>query len=75
MMKFHHANCRTKNSISYTATMYNRTEASHKIDYMHYNPVEAELCESPEQYVYSSYRFYELNENTPSFLTHYADHL
>jgi REP element-mobilizing transposase RayT len=60
---------------AYTATMYNRKVASQKIDYMHHNPVKAELCDSPEQYVYSSYRFYELNENTPEFLTHYADHL
>ena len=54
---------------AYTATMYNRKVASQKIDYMHYNPVKA------EQYVNSSYRFYELNENTPGFLTHYTEHL
>jgi hypothetical protein len=46
-----------------------------KIDYMHYNPVKAGLCEAPEQYLYSSYRFYELNENTSELLTHYAEHL
>jgi len=60
---------------AYSATIYNRKVASQKIDYMHYNPVKAELCEVPEQYLYSSYRFYELNENIPGFLTHYAEHL
>ena len=60
---------------SYSATMYNRKVASQKIDYMHYNPVKAGLCESAEHYVYSSYRFYELNEDNPGFLTHYAEHL
>jgi hypothetical protein len=55
--------------------MYNRNVASQKIDYMHYNPVKANLSETPEQYFYSSYRFYELNENTPGFLTHFEEHL
>ncbi|MDZ7648249.1 MAG: transposase [Cytophagales bacterium] len=60
---------------AYSATMYNRKVASQKIDYMHYNPVKAGLCETPEQYLYSSYRFYELNQNTEKFLIHYAEHL
>jgi REP element-mobilizing transposase RayT len=60
----------------YSATMYNRKVASQKIDYMHYNPVKAGLCEMPEQYKFSSFRFYELNqEDDPGFLTHYAEHL
>ena len=60
---------------SYSATMYNRKVASQKIDYMHYNPVKAGLCEYPEEYVHSSYRFYHLDENNWGFLTHYAEHL
>jgi putative transposase len=59
----------------YSAAMHNREVASQKIDYMHYNPVKAGLCEMPEQYKFSSYRFYELNEDNPGFLTHYAEHL
>ena len=60
---------------SYSATLYNRKVASQKIDYMHYNPVKAGLCKNPENYKYSSYRFYELNEDKWGFLTHYAEHL
>ena len=59
----------------YKATMYNRKVAAQKIDYMHYNPVKAGLCRVPEDYWYSSYRFYELNQDEWGFLTHYEDHL
>ncbi|HRF35305.1 MAG TPA: hypothetical protein PLM56_17500 [Cyclobacteriaceae bacterium] len=31
------------------------------------------LCEFPEDYQYSSARFYELNINDWDFLTHYED--
>jgi hypothetical protein len=55
--------------------MYNREVASQKLDYMHYNPVKAGLCEKPEGYKYSSARFYELNEDEWGFITHYTDHL
>jgi putative transposase len=60
---------------SYPATMYNRRVASQKIDYMHYNPVKARLCESPEDYHYSSAKYYELNRDDWGFITHYAEHL
>lgn len=33
----------------YKATLYNRKVASQKIDYIHYNPVKAGLCVSPEE--------------------------
>src|SRR5690606_17616913 len=29
-----------------------------KLEYIHYNPVKAGLCEKPEDYYYSSARFY-----------------
>ena len=45
------------------------------IDYMHYNPVKAGLCEKPEDYWYSSARYYELNEDDWGFLTQYEEHL
>ncbi len=42
-----------------------------KLEYIHYNPVKAGLCELPEDYKYSSAAFYEKNESTWSFLEHY----
>lgn len=59
----------------YKATMYNEKVASQKIDYMHYNPVKAGLCDMPEDYKYSSARFYELNKDEWGFITNYCDHL
>ena len=44
-----------------------------KLEYIHYNPVKAGLCALPEDYQYSSARFYELNINDWNFLTHYED--
>jgi hypothetical protein len=44
-----------------------------KLEYIHYNPVKAGLCALPEDYLYSSARFYELNVNDWDFLTHYED--
>lgn len=59
----------------YKATMYNRKVASQKIDYMHYNPIKALLCIDPEDYKYSSAKYYELNVDDWGFLTHYEEHL
>ena len=55
--------------------MYNRKVASQKIDYMHYNPIKALLCINPEDYKYSSAKYYELNVDDWGFLTHYEEHL
>lgn len=44
-----------------------------KLEYIHHNPVKASLCKLPEDYQYSSARFYELNINDWDFLTHYED--
>lgn len=44
-----------------------------KIDYLHYNPVEAGLCERPEDYYYSSARFYETLVDEFGFLTHWKE--
>ncbi len=60
---------------SYPVTMFNKKVASQKIDYMHHNPVKAGLCDVPEQYRYSSARYYELNMDDWGFITHYAEHL
>jgi REP element-mobilizing transposase RayT len=42
-----------------------------KLDYIHNNPVKAGLCRLPEEYKYSSARFYEKNEKNWLFLTHH----
>ena len=41
-----------------------------KLEYIHYNPVKAGLCEYPEDYKYSSARFYLKNEKDWDFLVH-----
>jgi REP element-mobilizing transposase RayT len=42
-----------------------------KLDYIHNNPVKAGFWHYPEDYKYSSARFYEKNENDWVFLTHH----
>ena len=59
----------------FKANMYNGKTAAQKLNYMHYNPVKAGLCINPEDYRFSSYRFYELNEDEWGFITHYEEHL
>ncbi len=44
-----------------------------KLEYIHNNPVKARLCLLPEEYKYSSAKFYELNINDWNFLTHYDE--
>jgi len=44
-----------------------------KLDYIHMNPVKAGLCQHPEDYKYSSARFYVKNERNWDFLTHIDD--
>ncbi|MBC7913494.1 MAG: transposase [Pyrinomonadaceae bacterium] len=58
----------------YKATMFNRNVCEQKLDYMHLNPVKAGLCTLPEDYLYSSARFYHLDLENP-LLTHYMEHL
>jgi len=41
-----------------------------KLDYIHNNPVEAGLCNYPEEYKYSSAGFYLKNEKCWDFLVH-----
>lgn len=43
-----------------------------KLDYIHYNPVRAELCTHPEEYYYSSARFYHDGTDSFGMLTHYS---
>lgn len=41
-----------------------------KLDYIHYNPVQAGLCINPEDYFYSSARFYHDGTDNFGMLTH-----
>ncbi|WP_315857676.1 hypothetical protein [Ferruginibacter albus] len=43
-----------------------------KLNYLHYNPVKAGLCIHPEEYLYSSYRFYETGVDVFNILSNYA---
>lgn len=42
-----------------------------KLEYIHFNPVKAGLCQYPEDYKYSSAKFYEKNSKDWVFLSHY----
>ena len=43
-----------------------------KLEYIHYNPVSAGLCEKPEDYYYSSAKFYYDGTNSFEMLTHFS---
>lgn len=53
--------------------LYTEKVFEQKLDYIHYNPVNAGLCQLPEEYKYSSASFYILNKSEFDFLTHYMD--
>jgi putative transposase len=44
-----------------------------KLQYMHLNPVRAELCRWPEEYYWSSAMFYHTGVDKFGFLTHVMD--
>jgi REP element-mobilizing transposase RayT len=44
-----------------------------KMDYIHWNPVRAGLCALPEDYKYSSARFYEMGVDNWGFFTDYRE--
>jgi len=43
-----------------------------KLEYIHYNPVKAGLCINPEDYYYSSAKFYHDRIDDFKMLTHYS---
>jgi len=59
----------------FKAEMPNRKVVEQKLDYIHYNPVKADLVELPEDDWFSSARFYEHNLDDWGILTHYAEHM
>jgi len=60
-----------RNSLS--IDLWSRAVFMQKLNYIHNNPVAAKwkLCQFPEEYKYSSYRFYETGVNEFGFLSHY----
>ena len=44
-----------------------------KLDYIHWNPVKADICKLPEEYKYSSALFYHTGIDNWGFLTHHRD--
>jgi putative transposase len=57
-----------RNSLS--IDLHNNEVFIQKIEYIHYNPVKAGLCINPEDYKYSSAKFYETGVDEFGFLTH-----
>lgn len=43
-----------------------------KLDYIHWNPVRAGICATPEDYKYSTAKFYETGIDDWGFITHYC---
>lgn len=58
-----------RNSLS--IDLYSEEVYFQKVNYIHYNPVEAGLCILPEDYYYSSARYYETLVDEFGFLTHW----
>ena len=51
----------------------NKKVFSQKLNYIHTNPVRAGLCSYPEDYLFSSAKFYYTGTDNWGFLTHYND--
>ena len=53
--------------------LWSRPVFIQKLNYMHNNPIQPhwKLCQYPEEYKYSSSRFYEKGVDEFEFLTHY----
>ena len=50
--------------------LYSNDVFIQKLDYIHWNPVKAGLCSLPEEYHYSSGRFYHTDTDDFGMLTH-----
>ncbi len=55
--------------------LYNRKVCQQKLEYIHLNPLQAHwnLADRPENYWWSSARFYETGEDEFGILTHYME--
>ncbi len=58
-----------RNSLS--IELYSEKIIIQKLNYIHRNPVKAKLCRYPEDYAYSSAKFYECGVDDWGILTHY----
>ena len=58
---------------SLSIDLYSEEVYLQKENYIHYNPVKAELCKLPEDYYYSSARYYETLVDDFKFLTHWRE--
>ena len=58
-----------------TIELFTEKVTKQKIDYIHYNPVNEKwkLCEIPQEYKYSSAKFYYKENNIWDFITPYND--
>jgi putative transposase len=59
-----------RNSLS--VSLWTQAVFKQKLDYIHANPVVAGLCQFPENYKYSSAKFYESGDTEWSFISHYC---
>ncbi len=62
---------------SLNKNIYNRKVFEQKLDYIHLNPIQEkwQLVEQPEDYKFSSARYYILNIDDWGFITHYYEHI
>lgn len=51
--------------------LYSEKVFLQKLNYLHLNPVKAGLCKYPEEYLFSSARFYETGNDDWGILSHY----
>jgi len=58
---------------SLSIDLWSRPVFIQKLEYMHKNQIQAHwnLCRFPEEYKYSSFRFYQFGDNNFKFLSHY----
>ena len=61
----------------HSSRMYNRKVLEQKLDYIHNNPLSGKwsLTDFPENYQFSSAKYYLLNADDWGFITNYAEHL
>lgn len=62
---------------SFNKRVYNIKVFEQKLDYIHFNPIQDKwrLVKNPEDYHYSSARYYLQNIDDWGFITHYHDHM
>jgi putative transposase len=60
---------------AWRAELLNREVLEQKLDYIHKNPVKANLVNLEEEYKYSSADYYFKNQSKWSFITHYMERM